>query len=524
MSLKRGNFLSQTKLCPEINLIWDTKFTLLGIDFDNNLVTMEDNFWSKIRSIEKLLASWSYRYLTPYGKITIIKSLALSKLSHVALVIPSPSKRMLKYLETIIHNFLWNDKSEKVCRADTKLPEHLGGLNMPDIENFWTAFKFSWVRRLLVTKSFWPIILQQQINIQTGTVVNIPDLFKLGPVYLSQIGRNLKNSFWRETFKAISRLTDCYLYSFPERITNSSFWYNPLIRRNNKVLKPAEFPEIMNVVFSVGDLLYPNTNTIMTHDDFIDRYNLNISIDKFTDIRYILKLAWQKMRLPPGKIVNASYPDRPLIIEIANMITKGCGKYTKLLNIKTEINNKIEKREEKWHRELQVTYSNIFWEKTRKLCKNITDDNPLKWMQYQIVRNSLQTNYIISHFKRNMSPLCTFCDNSAETVSHIYWFCAKTAEFLNEAFDLVNSTDLQYRPTMQQFLFGFHHKYTSDPENFLSLHLKKYIWVSKFKTKVLSLVGFRYYFKNVLKELKVLYDIREKKGNFNVWEELQTAL
>ena len=122
-----------------------------------------------------------------------------------------------------------------------------------------------------------------------------------------------------------------------------------------------------------------------------------------------------------------------------------------------------------------------------------------------------------------MSPLCTFCDNSAETVSHIYWFCAKTAEFLNEAFDLVNSTDLQYRPTMQQFLFGFHHKYTSDPENFLSLYLKKYIWVSKFKTKALSLVGFRYYFKNVLKELKVLYDIREKKGNFNVREELQTA-
>ena len=81
------------------------------------------------------------------------------------------------------------------------------------------------------------------------------------------------------------------------------------------------------------------------------------------------------MRLPPGKIVHALYPNRPLIIEIANMITKGCGKYTKLLNIKTEINNKIDKREEKWHRKLQATYSNIFWEKTRKLCKVAEADN-----------------------------------------------------------------------------------------------------------------------------------------------------
>ena len=52
-----------------------------------------------MEEITKILASWLFRYLTPYGKVMIIKTLALSKLGHVALVIPNPTKQMLKQIE-----------------------------------------------------------------------------------------------------------------------------------------------------------------------------------------------------------------------------------------------------------------------------------------------------------------------------------------------------------------------------------------------------------------------------------------
>ena len=130
-----ANYNSNNKLCPDINLVWVKEFILLGINFDNNLDKMENNFWDKIENIEKMLACWFHRYLTPYGKVTIIRTLALSQLSHIALVIPNPSKQMFKRIETIFFRFLWNNKSEKVCRDDAKLPETLGGLNIPDIEN-----------------------------------------------------------------------------------------------------------------------------------------------------------------------------------------------------------------------------------------------------------------------------------------------------------------------------------------------------------------------------------------------------
>ena len=136
------------KLCPDLPLGWDNEFKLLGIDFDNRLLKMERNYANKVEEVKKLLNCWMYRALTPYGKITVIKSLALSKLSHAALVIPSLNNKQLRELESIFFSFLWNRKPDVVARESCKLKEKAGGLRLVDIKDFWRAFKFSWIRRL----------------------------------------------------------------------------------------------------------------------------------------------------------------------------------------------------------------------------------------------------------------------------------------------------------------------------------------------------------------------------------------
>jgi hypothetical protein len=52
----------------------------LGIEFslDLNRIT-EINFSKKIKEVSAILKSWQHRKLTLMGKITVIKSLALSK-------------------------------------------------------------------------------------------------------------------------------------------------------------------------------------------------------------------------------------------------------------------------------------------------------------------------------------------------------------------------------------------------------------------------------------------------------------
>ena len=518
------NYDSHRKLCPDINLNWDNKFTLLGINFDNNLDAMEKNFWDKIEDIEKLLSLWFYRYLTPYGKVTIIRSLALSKLSHVALVIPNPTKQMFKKIESIFFKFLWNNKSEKVSRNDAKLPEHMGGLNVPNVEKFWEAFKFSWFKRIMLTNSFWPKILSEQIHISLGAEFDPHQLLTLGPAFLCQIGKKLKNKFWNQTLTSVINVFKGIIFCSPEKLTQSTFWNNPLIRRNNKVIKPADFPEIVEKVVFLGDFFYQNTNQVMSYVDFVQKYNIIMDQDKFIDIRYIISLALQKMKFPREKLLPNISPVRPVLIEAVFSTTKGCGMYYKYLTKEQNLKNGIETRDMKWHEELGCLFSVQFWDKARRLCTSIKYENSIKWLQYQILRNSLQTNYIVSHFIRNVSKECQFGCGEDEKVSHIFWHCLKVTEFLNDVFALIQNTGFQFQPNKLQFLFGYQNLPFSDPKNYLVLVVKKFIWNSKFKNGTLSIVGFKKYLKSVLSDLKVLFVLQNKNNKFNEWNDLYEIL
>ena len=56
---------SDRVLCPEEGLVWTKTFSLLGINFDNKLEQMDQNYHEKIDEIKKLLQGWLYRHLSP---------------------------------------------------------------------------------------------------------------------------------------------------------------------------------------------------------------------------------------------------------------------------------------------------------------------------------------------------------------------------------------------------------------------------------------------------------------------------
>ena len=86
--------------------------------------------------------NWQYRFLTPIGRACVAKTLLLSKLSHLAFVIPSVNKHKLKLIENEIYQFIWKG-TDKVALTAAKQSKTRGGLNFPDIVSSWKAFKFS---------------------------------------------------------------------------------------------------------------------------------------------------------------------------------------------------------------------------------------------------------------------------------------------------------------------------------------------------------------------------------------------
>lgn len=69
---------------------------------------------NKRQTVKKLFENWSKRILTPLGKITVIKSLALSKLNYIITSLPNPCKATIKTINQLFYKFLWSDKPDKI--------------------------------------------------------------------------------------------------------------------------------------------------------------------------------------------------------------------------------------------------------------------------------------------------------------------------------------------------------------------------------------------------------------------------
>ena len=76
---------SRLKFMPELNLNWNpAKFKVLGVVFSTDVHEIVSvNFENKLTEMRKVVNSWSRRNLTPFGKITVIKTLVISKITPI---------------------------------------------------------------------------------------------------------------------------------------------------------------------------------------------------------------------------------------------------------------------------------------------------------------------------------------------------------------------------------------------------------------------------------------------------------
>ena len=73
------------------------QFRLLGIEFDNKLdpTVMQGNYTNKFNSIKRHLFSWSKLHLSQLEKTQIVKTYALSKINHIAVIVPTPNSKAI---------------------------------------------------------------------------------------------------------------------------------------------------------------------------------------------------------------------------------------------------------------------------------------------------------------------------------------------------------------------------------------------------------------------------------------------
>ena len=96
--------------------------------------------------------------------------------------------------------------------------------------------------------------------------------------------------------------------------------------------------------------------------------------------------------------------------------------------------------------------------------------------------------------------------------------------FIQEVREFFHHRDVDFHPEKLQFLFEFHNLPLLHPSNYLSLILKKYIWVIKFRTKVLNTAGFASFAFNYVSDLVYILEKKKELTILNEWENIVFAL
>ena len=96
-----------------VNVHEDT-IKILGIHYSyNKQLENDENFKKYIAKIENVLKLWRARNLSLEGKITVFKSLTLSKITHLALV-KIIQASIIDKLNKILKNFVWSGLNPKI--------------------------------------------------------------------------------------------------------------------------------------------------------------------------------------------------------------------------------------------------------------------------------------------------------------------------------------------------------------------------------------------------------------------------
>ena len=111
---------SVEQLCRNQRLDWSQDpFKVFGVTFTTEVFDIWNiNSNEIITKIENLCKQWAKRKLTLIGRITIIKSLALSKFTHLFLALPYPPEELIKKLNKIFYTFLWNSGPDRIKRIN----------------------------------------------------------------------------------------------------------------------------------------------------------------------------------------------------------------------------------------------------------------------------------------------------------------------------------------------------------------------------------------------------------------------
>ena len=152
---------------------------ILGIHLSQNKEYMTKyNFDRVFQKFQAVLSMWKMRNLTLYGKVQVVRSLAMSQLLYVCSKLPVP-KTFTTKVEKEIVRFVWNGRKPKIKYKTLIGDINEGGIGLPDLETIIQTNRVGWFVKLKNdTKDYWQVFADNYLE-KYGGFKNIGENFNL---------------------------------------------------------------------------------------------------------------------------------------------------------------------------------------------------------------------------------------------------------------------------------------------------------------------------------------------------------
>ena len=245
-----------------------TCFKLLGIFFSVELdECIKINFSQKMIELKELIKRWNKRYLTPLGKITIVKTFLLAKLNYLFTCLSNPDEVYIKEINDLLFKFVWSSKPDKINRHTIMLDKKLGGLKMINIKDFVASLKISWIWRLFMSsdKALWINVFEKNFNVTVAKAICF------GAGFFQVLKNRTTNKFWINVFEAWQQLTEKQPVKTNIDLLSSPLWYSSKMTSHD-IYIPDWFDK---GVHTISDILHPN-RSVMTLDEIKHQYSIKV--------------------------------------------------------------------------------------------------------------------------------------------------------------------------------------------------------------------------------------------------------
>lgn len=453
-----------SKYMRDRNFVWDPgTVKILGVIFSVDMEHMVRlNYNGKLEEIRRTLARWRRRKLTPYGKVTVIKTLVISQLTYLFLNVPDPSKEFLQDLEKSIFSFLWDGKPAKIKKSLVCHPKNEGGLEMLDLNAYLASMKLSWLRRLNDDN--------QWVTFSYSLYPRFADIVKYGDEYCDLLIRNCHNHFWIDVFKWYKKF---YRKCTPQNeidLVGVPIHYNSNILRGRRMIVLQEWADAG--VLQVKDLL-DQQGRFMSFVDFGNCYPTVTRTNFLVHFGVIQAVQHYQIRLGLGL--------KPFNGKLDSTVWSCIYAGNKMVQNKMKKNDIIPTSLPKWSRR----FPDMNWNKVFEKAYKSTKDNQLRWFQLRLLHRIMPTKKYLYHRKVKESATCTFCNQEDQTIEHLFWDCPAVKMFWDDFLQWLHDScehTLRFMLTEELILFGISERIVTDHViDFILLVAKFFVYSCTFQ-------------------------------------------